>query len=154
MLLSSPAKRRRFGFCLVMAALVGGGATLVLKAFRDTIVYYYTPSDVHRRGAQIPKGRPIRIGGQVVSGSVRYGPVGEGASSSAPPRGTGARRIDFILTDGRHQTAITYQGVLPDLFREGQGIVAEGPYQGPDHLIATIILAKHDETYRPPDCRS
>lgn len=121
--------------------LIGGGigilaiaAALVLFALRDTIVFFYTPSDVAEKKVAI--GQRFRLGGLVAVGSVRRG------------QGT---NVEFAVTDSVNSLKVTYVGVLPDLFREKQGVVTEGRLISPGLFKADSVLAKHDETYMPPE---
>lgn len=125
-------KRRRLYLVLGGLALLAVVSALVLSAFSDNIVFFYSPSDLQAKN--VPDGRGIRIGGLVESGSVK--------------READGRTIDFRVTDGNSAVAVTYKGDVPDLFREGQGVVAEGKL---DHGIfrAASVLAKHDENYMP-----
>jgi cytochrome c-type biogenesis protein CcmE len=122
-----------------IAIVVGGvllvtATALVLTALEQNIVYFYSPSDLAE--APVSNNARIRIGGLVEEGSVET--LGDGATQ-------------FRVTDGVAVATVQYTGILPDLFREGQGIVAEGQLQNRDLLIATNVLAKHDETYMPPE---
>jgi cytochrome c-type biogenesis protein CcmE len=127
-------KRRRLiligGALCVLAVAVG----LMLNAFRDSIVFFNSPTDVAEK--HIPPGTRIRIGGLVKAGSVVRGDD---------------LKIRFDVTDGNRDIAVAYQGVLPDLFREGQGVVAEGALDGGGLFDADTILAKHDENYMPKE---
>ena len=121
-------KRRRLLAVLAIAILLGGAVALVLGALRENIVFFYTPSELP---ANI-EGRPVRLGGLVKEGSVFV----EGLKSR------------FIVTDGDAEIAVSFGGALPSLFREGQGVVAEGSISD-GTLTASNVLAKHDETYMP-----
>ena len=121
-------KRRRLLAVLAIAILLGGAVALVLGALRENIVFFYTPSELP---ANI-EGRPVRLGGLVKEGSVFV----EGLKSR------------FIVTDGDAEIAVSFDGALPSLFREGQGVVAEGSISD-GTLTASNVLAKHDETYMP-----
>ena len=127
-------KRRRLiligGALCVLAVAVG----LMLNAFRDSIVFFNSPTDVAEK--HIPPGTRIRIGGLVKAGSLVRGDD---------------LKIRFDVTDGNRDIAVAYQGVLPDLFREGQGVVAEGALDSGGLFDADTILAKHDETYMPKE---
>lgn len=107
---------------------------LVLFALEDSIVFFYSPSDVSEKS--IKPGQRIRIGGLVAEGSVK--------------RGDGTR-VQFVVTDTAKTLPVTYTGVLPDLFREGQGVVAEGSLGADGVFVAESVLAKHDENYMPPE---
>jgi len=120
-------------FVLAGFAGVALAVGLILTALRQNIVYFYTPGEL--AGAHVASGQLIRLGGLVRKGSVQ--------------RGTD-NRVTFVVTDGRADCAVSYQGLLPDLFREGQGIVAEGRLADAGMLAATSVLAKHDERYMPP----
>ena len=115
----------------VCAALILGLAGwLMLNALRDNIVFFYSPGELT---SQLKDGRQLRLGGLVEEGSVQI----EGL------------QVRFVLTDGEGRTEIRFDGALPDLFREGQGIVADGRFQPDGQFIAATVLAKHDETYMP-----
>ena len=123
------------------AILIGTGvgilslaAILMLFALRDTIVFFHTPSDVVEKS--LPAGQRFRLGGLVAEGSVK--------------RGAGAQ-VGFVVTDTLQKVPVSYEGILPDLFREGQGVVAEGALDAQGRFIADSVLAKHDETYMPPE---
>jgi cytochrome c-type biogenesis protein CcmE len=107
---------------------------LMLNGLRDSIVFFNSPSDVAEK--HVAPGTRIRLGGMVKDGSLARG---------------ANLRIRFDVTDGRSEIPVTYQGVLPDLFREGQGVVAEGTLDGSGVFDADTILAKHDETYMPKE---
>ena len=126
-------KHKRLTFVVIAMALLGAAATLALIAFRDNIVFFYSPTEVAEK--KIADGRRIRIGGLVEEGSVRKQP---GAI------------VVFRLTDLNTAIPVQYKGLLPDLFREGQGIVAEGRLEKGE-FRAEEVLAKHDETYMPPE---
>ena len=127
-------KQRRgllIGTCL---AVLGVAIGLVLFAMRDSIVFFYSPSEV--AGMQIAPGIRFRLGGLVETGSVVRG---EGTT------------VKFVVTDKSKTLPVTYSGVLPDLFREGQGVVAEGTLAADGTFHADNVLAKHDENYMPPE---
>jgi cytochrome c-type biogenesis protein CcmE len=109
-------------------------AILMLFAFRQSIVFFHTPSDVAEH--KIAPGVRFRLGGLVKQGSVA--------------RGEGTR-VAFTVTDTIQTVPVSYEGILPDLFREGQGVVAEGTLGADGHFVADTVLAKHDETYMPPE---
>ncbi len=125
-------KRRRLTILVLFLLGLGTATALSLLAFQDSLVFFFSPSDLAQR--QVPADRAIRVGGLVEPGSVARGPTTE---------------IRFRITDGSTQLPVTFSGILPDLFREGQGVVASGRL-GPDGTFrASEILAKHDETYMP-----
>lgn len=128
-------KRQRLWLVSLAVILLGGAAALMMTAFEDNIVFFHSPSDLEAGKAET--GRLIRVGGLVEEGSVERVP--------------GAARVNFKLTDGAAITSVSYEGILPDLFREGQGIVANGRMQDDGIFEAVEILAKHDETYMPPE---
>ena len=126
-----------------IAIIVGGlavlaiGAGLVFKAFRSNMVFFFSPSQVYAREA--PHDRAFRIGGMVEKGSLKR--IGDSLT------------ISFLVTDTAHTVPVEYTGVVPDLFKEGKGVVAQGSL-GPDGVFhASEILAKHDENYMPPDAK-
>lgn len=127
-------KRKRLVFVLSALAILGVAVALVLNAFQENIVFFMSPSDL--LGKDIKLGRTVRLGGLVEQGSVERGP---GAS------------VRFKVTDLQHDIRVSYTGILPDLFREGQGVVAEGRLQSDGNFAATSVLAKHDEKYMPPE---
>jgi cytochrome c-type biogenesis protein CcmE len=133
--LAASRRRRRLWVLLLCGLGLGAAAALALTAFRDNLVFFRSPSDIVAMAA--PDGRAFRLGGLVEAGSV----VRDGAEAR------------FRVTDGAHTIAVSYRGVLPDLFREGQGVVALGKL-GPDgHFTASEVLARHDETYMPPEVK-
>ena len=116
-------------------AALAAAAALVLTAFQENLVFFFTPSQVAANEA--PQGRTFRIGGMVETGSVRRQPDGV--------------TVRFIVTDTAKSIPVVYQGALPDLFKEGKGVVAQGRI-GPDGVFqAKEVLAKHDENYMPPE---
>ena len=124
-------KRRRLIAVLAGLTMLGVATVLVLLAFNDNLVFFYSPSDLKTK--HVAEGRLIRIGGLVAMGSVaRQG-----------------NTIDFRITDGESTVPVTYSGVVPDLFREGQGVVVEGKLDGAGLVKADSVLAKHDEKYMP-----
>ncbi len=127
----TPKARRGLGLG-AMVAVLGLAVGLILTALEDNVVYFFGPSDIITNN--ISPDQRIRVGGLVVKGSI--------AKDN--------NIIRFNVTDGSNDVRINYDGVLPDLFREGQGIIAEGYWQGSD-FTADIILAKHDETYMPKE---
>lgn len=115
-------------------AVLSLAAILMMFAFRQSIVFFHTPSDVSAQS--IAPGQRFRLGGLVADGSVKRG---QGAS------------VSFSVTDTLKTLPVSYEGVLPDLFREGQGVVAEGTLGADGTFVADSVLAKHDETYMPPE---
>ena len=127
-------KQKRALFILVGVALLGIAAGLVLYALNDTIVFFYTPSELAEKN--IPPRKLFRLGGLVENGSLKKG---DGMT------------VTFIVSDRIKSIPVSYTGQLPDLFREGQGVVAEGRLDESGKFIADTVLAKHDETYMPKD---
>jgi cytochrome c-type biogenesis protein CcmE len=128
-------KRRRLFVLLLGLAGLGTAAALTLAAFQDHLVFFYSPSDLVAK--PVPRERTLRIGGLVETGSVE--------------RVAGTTEIRFRVTDMAHAVPVVYAGVLPDLFREGQGVVANGQLGADGVFRASEILARHDETYMPPE---
>jgi cytochrome c-type biogenesis protein CcmE len=131
----NPVRRQRL--LIVLGALTGVAlaAGLLLYAISDNINLFYTPQQVVN--GEAPVGQRMRVGGLVTAGSVR--------------RDQESLKVQFDLTDGIGTFTVYYQGILPDLFREGQGIVANGTLTSRESFEATEVLAKHDETYMPPE---
>ena len=124
-------KRRRLYMVLAGMVLLSGAVALVLAALDENLSYFYDPSNI----AEAPPGRSIRLGGLVEEGSVA--------------RQADGLTVTFRVTDLANSIDVTYKGLLPDLFREGQGVITEGTL-GPDRVfVAREVLAKHDETYMP-----
>ena len=128
-------KHRRLTFILTGLVRLGAAAGLVLVAFEDNLVFFYSPTDLTVK--DIPEGRRFRIGGLVEEGSVTR--LADGLT------------VSFRVTDLSKTVPVTYKGVLPDLFREGQGVVAEGYLDANGVFTAEMVLAKHDENYMPPE---
>jgi cytochrome c-type biogenesis protein CcmE len=130
-------KRRRMTVVLVCLAGLGTATGLTLNAMSGTLVFFMTPADIVEHDPA--PGHTIRLGGMVLAGSVQRTTV------------DGTPEARFSVTDGKASIPVTYEGILPDLFREGQGVVALGTVQ-PDHsFVAQEVLAKHDEKYMPKD---
>lgn len=130
----NPRKRRRLYFAAALVVAGAGGAVLVLSALKDNVLYFYSPSDVTTK--HVSPGVNFRIGGLVEKGSVSHGAHAD---------------VRFVVTDGRASVPVEFHGVLPDLFREGQGIVAMGAMDNGGTFDASEVLAKHDEKYMPPE---
>jgi cytochrome c-type biogenesis protein CcmE len=126
-------KQRRFALIAAALGVLGLAAALVLGALRESIVFFPSPTEILEK--HVAPGTRVRVGGLVREGSVQ--------------RGGGTVR--FEVTDGNHALAVTYAGILPDLFREGQGVVAEGALDAGGLFHADTVLAKHDETYMPKE---
>jgi cytochrome c-type biogenesis protein CcmE len=128
------ARHRRFAWIAAGAALLGLATVLVLNAFQSNLVFFFTPSQVVAREA--PQGRPFRIGGMVETGTLQRTP--------------NSLEVKFIVTDTAQRLPVVYNGMLPDLFREGKGVVAQGTIGADGVFHASEVLAKHDENYMPP----
>jgi cytochrome c-type biogenesis protein CcmE len=128
-------KRHRLFVVLAGMATLGVAAALVLSALDDNLVFFHSPSDVAAK--EIPPDRHFRLGGLVEEESVE--------------RDADGLTVRFRVTDLRQSIAVSYTGMLPDLFAEGQGVVAEGRLDGSGVFIASEVLAKHDENYLPPE---
>ena len=116
-------------------AAVGIAAALILNAFQSNLVFFFTPTQIE--AGEAPKARTFRVGGMVKTGSVHRNNL----------------TVEFIVTDTVKEVPVAYTGILPDLFREGKGVVAQGKL-GPDgRFVASEVLAKHDENYMPPEAQ-
>jgi cytochrome c-type biogenesis protein CcmE len=128
-------KRKRLYAVVAGLGMLGVAVALVLAALRDNLVFFYSPSDLATK--ELTSNQRIRIGGLIVEGSVAKSDNGH--------------TTRFAVTDMKATVQVSYTGVLPDLFREGQGVVAEGKLQSGGVFQATEVLAKHDENYMPPE---
>ena len=131
----NPARRKRLTLVLVIVLGVGTAVGLTLYAFKQNINLFYSPSQIV--AGEAPFNRSIRVGGLVVPGSVQREP--------------NSLKVVFTLTDTVQQVQVQYTGILPDLFREGQGIMADGRLVDDGSIQANRVLAKHDENYMPPE---
>ena len=127
-------KQRRLVLIGAGLGVLAVAVALMLNAFRDSIVFFSSPSDIAEK--HVPPGTRIRLGGLVKDGSIVRG---------------NDLRVRFEVTDGNNELPVSYQGVLPDLFREGQGVVAEGTLDPAGTFRADSVLAKHDEAYMPKE---
>ena len=127
-------RQKRMTFVAVLVAGVGVAITLALQAFNENLLYFFSPTQV--MAGEAPKDHSFRLGGLVVEGSVKRDP--------------NSLKIAFDLTDTQTVVNVGYEGILPDLFREGQGIVATGKFTN-KVFYADEVLAKHDENYMPPE---
>lgn len=129
------AKHQRLVLLGLAIAAIVAAVLLAMSALRDQAAYFYAPGDIAREG--VPIDRAVRIGGMVRHGSIRRAPDGV--------------TIDFIVGDETNATIpVRYRGIVPDLFKEDSGVVAEGRFRPDGEFVASEILAKHDENYRPP----
>ena len=125
--------KKRLALVGVILLGVGAAAALAFTAFRQNMLYFFSPTQVS--AGEAPIGHTFRLGGLVETGSLK--------------RHADGLTVDFAITDTAHRVPVTYSGVLPDLFREGQGIVAQGAFRPDRTFFAKQVLAKHDETYMP-----
>ena len=131
----TPTRKRRLMIILLMVLGLSTATALVLTAFRDNIMYYRSPSDI--QAGDIPNNRNFRIGGMVKIGTF--------------VKASDSLKSEFVVTDYAAEVRIAYEGILPDLFREDQGVVAIGRINDKGVFEAEEILAKHDENYMPPE---
>jgi cytochrome c-type biogenesis protein CcmE len=128
----SKKARRRLAVIALAAPILGAAAGLTLYAMRDTVSMFYSPAQAH--AAHVPAGHPIQLGGMVAQGSIDKRTDGS---------------IRFVVMDHAARDQVVYHGDLPDLFREGQGVVTKGAYRSDGVFVASEVLAKHDEKYMP-----
>ncbi len=129
------SRQKRFAFIGLGLVVLGVATVLVLNAFQSNLVFFFTPTQV--ANGEVPKGRSFRIGGMVEDGSLKR--EGDGLT------------VHFIVTDTAKRVPVTYKGILPDLFKEGKGAVAQGQLGADGTFVASEVLAKHDENYMPPE---
>lgn len=128
-------RRRRLALVFGIVAGVGIAGALALSAFRQNVTFFFDPSEV--AAGHVPSGERFRLGGMVKEGSLVRAP--------------GSLEVHFVVTDFSHDVAVSYDRVLPDLFREGAGVVAHGQLRADGTFVADDVLAKHDEKYMPPE---
>jgi cytochrome c-type biogenesis protein CcmE len=128
-------RQKRLAFIVGGVASLGIATALVLNAFQSNLVFFFTPSQI--AAGEAPKDRTFRIGGMVKAGSVQRNDL----------------TVRFVVTDTVRETPVTYTGILPDLFREAKGVVAQGRLNGEGLFVANEVLAKHDENYMPPEAQ-
>ncbi len=128
-------RHKRLAIVVGGVAAIGIAAALVLNAFESNVVFFFTPSQVAT--GEAPKGRTFRIGGLVKNGTLQRKDM----------------QISFVVTDTAKEIPVVYTGILPDLFREGRGVVAQGKVGDDGTFVASVVLAKHDENYMPPDAK-
>jgi cytochrome c-type biogenesis protein CcmE len=128
-------RQKRLAFIVGGVASLGIAAALVLNAFQSNLVFFFTPSQI--AAGEAPKDRTFRIGGMVKAGSVQRKDL----------------TVSFVVTDTVRETPVTYTGILPDLFREAKGVVAQGRLNANGLFVANEVLAKHDENYMPPEAQ-
>jgi cytochrome c-type biogenesis protein CcmE len=131
-------KPRHKRAAIIIGALLalGVAAYFVLNAFQSNLVFFFSPTQV--AAGEAPKGRTFRIGGLVKEGSVKRDNL----------------TVSFIVTDTAKEVPTSYTGILPDLFKEGKGVVAQGKFDASGKFVATEVLAKHDENYMPPEAKA
>lgn len=130
-------KPRHQRFLLITAgvAALAIAGMFVLNAFQSNLVFFFTPTQVSK--GEAPKGRAFRVGGMVKEGSLKKD----------------GENVAFVVTDFAHEVPVVYKGQLPDLFKEGKGVVAQGRLDGSRLFVASEVLAKHDENYMPPEAQ-
>ncbi len=131
----TPKRKQRLTIAAVLVVGIGVAVTLALNAFNENLMFFFAPSEV--AAGEAPRDHAFRLGGLVVPGSVRREP--------------GSIEVRFDLTDNKGAVTVVYAGILPDLFREGQGIVSRGKLRPDGVFVADEVLAKHDENYMPPE---
>lgn len=130
-----PVRRRRLGYAALIVLGVAIAVAIALAAFRQNLMFFYSPTEV--AAGEAPVDRSFRVGGLVAADSVEHSDDGLG--------------VKFSVTDRREQLDVRFTGILPDLFREGQGVVAQGRLVDDGVFMADEVLAKHDENYMPPE---
>lgn len=128
-------RHKRFAFIGLGLLVLAVATVLILNAFQSNLVFFFTPSQV--AGGEVPQGRSFRIGGMVEDGSL--------------VRENDGLTVRFVVTDTAKRVPVTYKGILPDLFKEGKGAVAQGKLNADGTFVASEVLAKHDENYMPPE---
>ena len=128
-------RHQRFLFITAGVAVLAIAGMFVLNAFQSNLVFFFTPTQVSQ--GEAPKGRAFRVGGMVKEGSL----VKDGEN------------VQFVVTDFAHDVPVKYKGLLPDLFKEGKGVVAQGQLTDDKQFTASEVLAKHDENYMPPEAK-
>jgi cytochrome c-type biogenesis protein CcmE len=128
-------RRKRLLAVIAIVVGVGAAATLATLAFKENLLYFYSPTQI--LAGEVPHGRTFRIGGLVTTGSVK--------------RSSGSLEVNFIVTDNQESVPVRYTGLLPDLFSEGKGVIAHGHLTDSGEFVADEVLAKHDENYMPPE---
>ena len=131
----TPARKKRIVLISLMVIGVATATALALKAFNENLMFYFSTTEV--KAGKAPENKLFRLGGMVVNGSVK--------------RDSKSLTMNFDLTDNQSLVTVEYTGILPDLFREGQGIIAKGTLDDKGVFIAQEVLAKHDENYMPPE---
>ncbi len=130
----TPKRKKRLYWVVAVLAGVALSTALAFRAFEDNMFYFYSPSQV--LAGEVPVDKTIRVGGLVLPGSIE--------------RAEGSLTVRFLVTDTKETVKVEFTGILPDLFRDGQGVIARGQMRG-DMFVAGEVLAKHDENYMPPE---
>jgi cytochrome c-type biogenesis protein CcmE len=128
-------RHKRLALLVAALAVLAAAAAFVLNAFQDNLVFFYTPTQVSQ--GEVPNGRAFRVGGMLKTGTVSKDGI----------------VTQFVVTDTAKEITVRYSGILPDLFREGKGVVAQGQIDASGLFVATQVLAKHDENYMPPEAQ-
>jgi cytochrome c-type biogenesis protein CcmE len=128
-------RTKRFLWIVAAIVVLGAAATFVLNAFQSNLVFFFTPTQIQQ--GQAPHGRAFRVGGMVKEGSLKR----EG------------EQVNFVVTDTAQEVHVIFKGLLPDLFKEGRGVVAQGQLNAQGEFEASEVLAKHDENYMPPEAK-
>jgi cytochrome c-type biogenesis protein CcmE len=128
-------RHKRFIVIIVGLLLLSGAAVLVLNAFNSNLVFFFTPTQV--AGDEAPRGKAFRVGGMVKEGTLLRD----------------SEKGRFVVTDTQKDVVVLYKGMLPDLFKEGRGVVAQGRLNAQGEFVASEVLAKHDENYMPPEAK-
>jgi cytochrome c-type biogenesis protein CcmE len=128
-------RHQRLLFIGIGLLALAAAAYFVLNAFQSNLVFFFTPSQIESGDA--PKGHVFRVGGMVKEGSLQRQGM----------------QVSFVVTDTRHDALVVYEGLLPDLFKEGRGVVAQGQLNANGQFVASEVLAKHDENYMPPEAK-
>ncbi|MEN9995353.1 MAG: Cytochrome c-type biosis protein CcmE [Pseudomonadota bacterium] len=128
-------RHQRFLFITAGVVALAVAGMFVLNAFQSNLVFFFTPTQVSQ--GEAPKGRAFRVGGMVKDGSLKKD----------------GENVQFVVTDFAHDVPVAYKGLLPDLFKEGKGVVAQGKLSGDNQFTASEVLAKHDENYMPPEAK-
>jgi len=137
----TPTRKRRLALVVILVLGVGIASGFALMSFNENLMFFFSPAEV--AAGKAPQARKFRLGGMVVEGSVQR-------DASNHDKETGLM-VRFDLTDNADTVSVEYNGILPDLFREGQGIIAHGKLRNDGVFVADEVLAKHDENYMPPE---
>jgi cytochrome c-type biogenesis protein CcmE len=130
-------KYKRFIGLLLMLSMISVGILLIIKTFNENIMFFYSPTDIVLHKRHFTRDQPIRVGGVVKTDSLKQDGL----------------YYQFVITDYAHELKVEYSGMLPNLFKEGQGVVALGEFNQDNSFIAKELLAKHDENYMPPEIK-